>query len=343
MFLFKRNNGVYYLNFLDSKGKRQTLTTGCKLKSDALKFLKNFQEEIKKKSDIDKRDLNLSDVRKNLFGYYVHNISKETLRCYRVTFEALIRIIGDKRINEIYPGDIENFKTAMIKEGLSYYSINSYLRNVKAMFNKLVEFELLEFNRIAGVKFLKVIKKDFAFTTDEINQLLSAISDVKLKQIVRLTLLTASRIGEVLNIKIGDIDFNNRVINIYQKKSNKTKTIPINQNIGDLLNEILKSDSNIHELREKNEYLFYNHYRDIRTLPLRTDVISKQFKRIIKKLGIKGKFHSLRHSAITQMINEGNPLSTVMKVAGHCNITTTMNYVKTGNNEILKAVNSLNY
>lgn len=343
MFLFKRNNGIYYLNFIDGNGKRQSVTTRCKLKSDALNFLKNFEEAIKKKSDIDKRDLHLSDVRKHLFEYYKNNIAKATLKCYRVTFEALVRVIGNKRINEIYPVDIENFKTARIKEGLSYYSINADLRNVKAMFNKLVEFGLIEFNRIAGVKYLKVIKKDFAFSTDEINLILNAISDIRLKQIVRLTLLTASRIGEVLNIKIGDIDFNNRVINIYQKKSNKIKTIPINQNIGDLLNEILKSDNNIHELRERNEYLFYNHYRDIKTLSLRPDVISKQFKKILKKLDIKGKFHSLRHSAITQMINDGNPLSTVMKVAGHCNISTTMNYVKTADSEILKAVNSLNY
>jgi integrase len=343
MFLFKRNNGIYYLNFIDGKGKRQSVTTRCKLKSDALNFLKNFEEEIKKKSDIDIKDLHLSDVRKKLFDYYLNNVAKETYRCYRVTFEALIRVISDKRINEIYPVDIENFKTARIKEGLSNYSINSDLRNIKAMFNKFVEFGLLEFIRFSGVKYLKVIKKDFAFSTVEINLILNAISDIKLKQIVRMTLLTASRIGEVLNIKIGDIDFSNRVINIYQKKSNRIKTIPINNNIGDLLNEILSSDNNVLEMRDRNEYLFYNHYRDIKTLPLRADVVSKQFKRILKKLGIKGKFHSLRHSAITQMINDGNPLTTVMKVAGHCNISTTMNYVKTGDSEILKAVNSLNY
>jgi integrase/recombinase XerD len=343
MFLFKRKNGIYYLNFIDYRGLRKSITTKCKIKTDALNFLRDFKENLKRKSDYKIKFLRLSDVRSKIFGYYSNNIAKATFKCYRVTFEALINVIGDKMINDIFPADIENFKNARIKKGLSYYSINADLRNIKAMFNKLVEFELLEFNRIAGVKFLKVIKKDFAFSTGEINLILNSIQDVKLKQIVRLTLLTASRIGEVLNIKIGDIDFNNGVMNIYQKKSNKVKTIPINQNIGDLLNEILKGDGNIHELRDRNEYLFYNHYRNIKILSLRPDVISKQFKRILRKLGIDGKFHSLRHSAITQMINDGNPLSTVMKVAGHSNISTTMNYVKTGDREILKAVNSLNY
>ena len=54
-------------------------------------------------------------------------------------------------------------------------------------------------------------------------------------------------------------------------------------------------------------------------------------KRVFKKdlLEWKGKpirFHDLRHTAITLMVAKGIDLKTVQSIAGHQDITTTMNY-----------------
>ena len=46
MFLSKRSNGIYYLWYFDDSGKRHKVSTGCQLKSDALKFVQRFKADL---------------------------------------------------------------------------------------------------------------------------------------------------------------------------------------------------------------------------------------------------------------------------------------------------------
>jgi hypothetical protein len=45
MFLSKRSSGIYYLWFTDDSGRKQKVSTGSRLKSDALKFLQRFRQD----------------------------------------------------------------------------------------------------------------------------------------------------------------------------------------------------------------------------------------------------------------------------------------------------------
>ncbi len=78
---------------------------------------------------------------------------------------------------------------------------------------------------------------------------------------------------------------------------------------------------------------------------MRADYVSKQFKQILRKLNLSDdfKFHSLRHSAITELIKNNVPLNIVKEIAGHKSITTTMIYSHVKSNDLRHAVNSLNY
>ena len=73
--------------------------------------------------------------------------------------------------------------------------------------------------------------------------------------------------------------------------------------------------------------------------------ISKQFKKILRKLNLNEdfKFHSLRHSAITELIKNNVPLNIVKEIAGHKAITTTMIYSHVKSDDLKQAVNSLKY
>lgn len=53
------------------------------------------------------------------------------------------------------------------------------------------------------------------------------------------------------------------------------------------------------------------------------------YHRDLKRWGGKGvRFHDLRTTYITQLVSQGHDLRTVMEVAGHADIKTTMGYVK---------------
>ncbi len=205
----------------------------------------------------DKSSLKLSEVKKRIFSHYRNNNSYNTYRSYKSTFENLIRLVGDKELDMITKVDFEDFKIKRSKE-VSSISVNIDIRNIKAIFNKLVDFELLQQSKALTIKQFKIEKKKMlSIDPVDIRNILDNAEDPQLKQIIKFTLLTANRISEVLNTKIKDIDFEKSLINIYQQKSNCFKTIPISKQMLELLSEVLGSGdgNNIHKFRESESYL----------------------------------------------------------------------------------------
>ena len=291
--------------------------------------------------------LKLSYVKDRILTHYKSNVSHNTFLSYRNSFNNFIRINGDKEISSINKTDLEEYKIRRSSE-VNLVSTNIDIRNIKAMFNKLAEFELIDFSKLSGVKQFKIQnKKILAIGTVDIIKILSSVRDEQLKQIIRFTLLTASRISEILNLKIKDVDFDNKRILIFQRKSNSFKTIPMNKNLSDLLNEIgnIEGCGNGMPMSDKERYLFYSRIINDPYKKLREDTVSKQFKRILRSLNLSNdfKFHSLRHSAITELINNNIPLNIVKEIAGHKSITTTMIYSHVNSKDLKHAVNSLNY
>jgi site-specific recombinase XerD len=339
---------TYYLYFVNPLTNNIT-SRSCKtkLKSEATNFLKNFKIQNSNCLKADKSPLRLSDIKDRILSHYKMNNAFQTYRSIKSTFENLIRLIGDKNISIIGKSDIEDFKNKRSKE-VNLISTNIEIRNIKAMFNKLIEFELLDYSKISSVKQFKIEKKKMlAIDTGDIENILSNTPDKQLNQIIRLTLLTASRISEILNIKIKDIDFENEVINIYQKKTNCFKSIPLTNGLIELVNEILNpgNENNIYSLTDKESYIFPNPVKHNPYLKMREDTVSKQFKQILRKLKLNEdfKFHSLRHSAITELIKNNVPLNIVKEIAGHKAIATTMIYSHVKSNDLKQAVNTLSY
>ncbi|MBS1516993.1 MAG: tyrosine-type recombinase/integrase [Bacteroidetes bacterium] len=292
-------------------------------------------------------ELKLSDIRKRLYSYYQINNSRNTFLSYKSTYENFIRLIGNKSVYNITRADFEEFKVKRRKE-VNAVSCNIDIRNIKAIFNKIVEFEILKHSNASFLKQFKIErKKVLAIDSKDILNIIDKADDPQLKQIIKFTLLTASRISEVLNVRIKDLDFDKRIINIYQQKTNCFKTIPITDTIAVLLNEILNSEnkSNIYTLVDPESYLFHKKLKNNSSIKLRSDTVSKQFKKILRKLKLSEdfKFHSLRHTSITELLKNNVPVNVVKEIAGHKSITTTMNYSHVNSDDLRKAVNSLNY
>lgn len=337
---------TYYLYYLNPETNRIT-SRSCKtkIKSEALKFLNAFRSEIRVKPTI-RKNQRLSGVRTELFTNIALNNSKNTFRSYLSSFENLIRIIGDKYISEVNKFDLEYFKSIRMKE-VNSVSVNLDLRNIKALFNKLTEFGSIEISKISNVKFLKIEKKkNLSIDSNEIISILNECDNLQLKQIIRFTLLTANRISETLSIKIKDIDFENELINVYQRKTNCFKTIPMSENLFKLLNEILNPESEkVFSIRNSESYLFYNTIKNNSFIKLREDYISKLFKKLTRKLKLNEdyKFHCLRHTAISELIKNNIPIAVVKEIAGHSSINTTMLYTHITSNDLKQATKVLNY
>ena len=289
--------------------------------------------------------LMLSEVKNRIFEHYKSNVAPNTFRSYISSFNSFIRLIGDKNINMIGKLDLEEYKIKRSKE-VNPVSTNIDIRNIKAIFNKMVDYELIEYSKLSGVKQIKIKnKKVLAIDSADVVRILNAAMDEQMNQIIRLTLLTASRISEVLNMKVKDIDFGKGILNVYQQKTNCYKTIPLTDRLSELLKEICKSNFESINSNLKESYIFYNKSNNDPYLKLRSDTVSKRFKKILRSLELSEdfSFHSLRHTTITELIRNNVPINIAKEIAGHKSISTTMLYSHVRSEDLRQAVNSLIY
>ncbi len=125
------------------------------------------------------------------------------------------------------------------------------------------------------------------------------------------------RSSEIRILKWQNLDFNTNIITIemMNSKNKRTRLIPINQVLRKvLLEQKLKTGNSAYifgkkrALRDKSNFDYY-------------------FKLALRRANIQGlRFHDLRHTAATRMIESGVSIVVVSKILGHSDIKMTMRY-----------------
>lgn len=140
------------------------------------------------------------------------------------------------------------------------------------------------------------------------------------------------RIGELIKLKNEDIDLENRILKIRVSKTNAgIRTIPINPKIYPLIKDNLVINQ---------EYFI----KGDTTLQLSYSTFKPRFIKLLKELGLQEHtIHDTRHTFAT-MLNNANANSTsIVRLIGHSNFSTTENiYTHKDTEELRKAVELLN-
>lgn len=140
--------------------------------------------------------------------------------------------------------------------------------------------------------------------------------------ILELLYATGIRVGELINIRLNDINFSERQI-IILGKGNKERIVTF----GDYCDEELRIylDDGYKKLNINSlEYIFLNNNGEQITERGIRYILDK----LIKKTSINKRIspHMLRHSFATHLLNEGCDLLTVQKLLGHESISATQVY-----------------
>ena len=133
---------------------------------------------------------------------------------------------------------------------------------------------------------------------------------------------TGVRVGELVNIKLKDINKSDRKILILGKGS-KERNVEYGEYCEDILNKYIK-EGRPSLLKKENQYLFLNHLGD----KLTERGVRYILNDFIKKTTITKNIspHMLRHSFATHLLNEGCDLLSVQKLLGHESISATQVY-----------------
>ena len=289
------------------------------------------------------KEIKLKDYLSDWVDNYSINISERTANGYRAIIRNhLIPALGALKLSEIKPAHIIQYQQQKLengclnkKGGLSKRTVQSHHRLLSLALKQAVSpYGLIDSNPCSPVKAPSPkTKMANHFSREEANIILNSIDDILLYTIFYLALFTGMRRGEIVGLKWEDINFNNKLIEVRRSANFKNKKF----NYKDLKTEssrrqIAISDKLIDVLKKykKERASFSKDKQAVFLTPegkiVRPDYLTRKFKKIFIKLGMPNKrFHDIRHTHATWLLEEGINSKIVQKRLGHARVETTLN------------------
>ena len=156
---------------------------------------------------------------------------------------------------------------------------------------------------------------------DELRELFKAPRLLKQRIALALIYSAGLRGQELINLKIGDVDFERKTIHIRQSKYKKDRILPLANYMVHGLKKYLGAE---------NPHIWLFNGKDI-SGKYSVRGLSWIIREALKKTTIQKQvnLHSLRHSYATHLLEEGVNIVTLQKLLGHADISTTMLYLHT--------------
>ncbi|MGS2763896.1 tyrosine-type recombinase/integrase [Sinomicrobium sp. M5D2P9] len=224
---------------------------------------------------------------------------------------------------------IRSWIVKMVDEGISNRSINRKIASLNAYYRFLIKVKAIEVNPLTGHKSLKTPKKiEVPFSEEEMWAVLREISyednfeGYRDRCIIELFYATGMRRNELINLKVGDIDFAARTIRILGKR-NKERVVPLLAHLEVVLGEYLEKRREVVTAASEDILILVKNGNKIyETLVYR--VINHYFSKVSFK--VKKSPHILRHTFATHILNKGADLNSVKELLGHSSLASTQVY-----------------
>lgn len=267
----------------------------------------------------------------------IKDISTEDINIFKRRMKTKTETKTVKSLNPLYKRGNGQQKYILTNETItkerSNATINRYCSLLSKMFNLLIADEKLEKNPCHFSSKLRENNVKIRYLTEDeqtrMFKQLNKLEFLKLKPIIICALYTGMRKGEILNLKWSQVDLRNGYIDILKSKSGKERKIPIADKLKNELQNMGKNGE---------EYVFTNPD----TLKPYTD-IKKSFASLMKMSEITNfRFHDIRHTVATRLVESGTDLLIVQEILGHAKIETTMRYAHPVPERKLTAINKLN-
>lgn len=249
--------------------------------------------------------------------------SEYTIRNYLSANKKLLDSLN-KKPDEITEDDVKIY----MADQLSEKSVNSTILFLAAL--RYSTSTILGKDLTARIKRPKKDKQlPDVLTKEELTKLLSSLDNKKSKLMISLMYACGMRVSELVNLKIKNLNFDEKIGYIKKAKGRKDRIF----NIPESLSKELKKYVEQH--KSGSEYLFSNPTNGER---LSTRNIQKIVQTATKKAGIQKDVHphTLRHSFATHLLENGVDIRKIQELLGHADLSTTQIYTHISTEELKK-------
>ena len=278
------------------------------------------------------------------------SIAETTYHSYKHTIENVICPYFDAinvGLNDLKPHHIQGFYSKKLRSGVTGNTIHHYHANIRKALKDAVKVELISSNPADKLTLPKVEKfRGTAYTPEELRRLVDGAKGTKLEVPIILASWFGLRRGEVVGLRWSAINFETNTLSVVAtitdkgdrasenrsvyRTTGKTKSslrsFPISKDIARYLLELKRRQKDNKRLARESynekwlDFVCVNEVGDLINL----DYISGAFPKLLKNLGLRHiRFHDLRHTNITLLLESGATLKEAQDWAGHANISTT--------------------
>lgn len=269
------------------------------------------------------------------------NLREGTINHYKQSYTQFFKYFSPEMEVRKFDAQLYSNYVLYLKSVLNNdISINSYLRDLITTLHFLMEEGYVERFKMTAIK---VDKNGIQTYTDEELALLLQKPNIKKCTftqyqcwvITNLLFSTGVRQRSLINIKICDIDFDNRILNVRVTKNRKILVVPLNITMVNILKEFLK----YRQHKNNDDWLFCNIYGKQLVKSTCYNMLYEYNKcRGVETTGI----HRYRHTFAKQWIINGGNVVTLSRLLGHSSLNITQNYINLLVSDLSKQVDDIN-
>ncbi len=264
------------------------------------------------------------------------NYSPNTITAYMEDVNTLVAFLENEELGSLYllTDRIARFYVSSLHGKYTPKSIRRKVSGLRTMYKYLQAEKYIEGNPFDNIVLPKeskslpkfVYEKEMA---DFLNRM-DVSTDIGLRDIAIFELLYGSglRVGELVGIRIVDLDFYNQTLLVHGKGS-KDRYVPMHDLVVNRIKTYLEKVRPAFKTRNKEKdegWLFLN----FKGGKLSSRGVRKILDRELEKQSstLKLSPHAFRHSFATHLLDHGVDLRTVQELLGHVSLSTTQIYTK---------------
>ncbi|MGB9804372.1 tyrosine-type recombinase/integrase [Desulfofundulus sp.] len=325
--------------------RRQKWVTVKGTKKDAERELARLINEIEKGTYVEPHKMTFTELTQKWFDVHVSaNLRENTQENYKTVLRThIIPEIGHINIGELKTLHLQELCARKLKEGYSNRTVRYIISLVKEILNFGVQMQLIPKNVAESVKLPRnETKEKITWTAEEIWKFLD-VAERKSRRLYALffmALTTGMRREELLGLRWEDVDLDEGVAFVRQTlvvingrlKFDEPKTEKSKRAVA--LSPKTVEELRKHRVLQLQEKLKLGPaYKDHGLVfctkdgkPLRPDnVAGRLFRSLIKKAGVpRIRFHDLRHTHATLMLEAGEHPKITAARLGHADTKTLM-------------------
>jgi integrase len=321
-------------------GKR--ITRNFDTKTECSAWIREMQAQVERGMTYRKSSITLGTFVQQWLSVHKTTLAPKTAMQYeQLVQDYILPQIGKIKLRELKLDSIEAHYTVLQEDGLSPRSVRFVHSILHKCLNDAIRRGYVGYNAAHGATLPRIEPNEMSILDEEeVLRFLITIQGSSHEALYILAIKTGMRRGELLALKWSDLNWKMGTVSIQRQvqritgqgmvfRPPKTRASRRTIQLGEQTLQTLRDQFERCKTLQKIAGNIWKEHNLIFPstvgTPLGGSNVLKDFKSQLEKAGIKEiRFHDLRHTAASLMLNNGVPVLVVSKILGHSKTSTTL-------------------